>query len=38
MYNIIFGQFSQQDRDTILESFDHMVQAMSEHCRETGKC
>lgn len=38
MYDNIFRRFSQKEREVIFQSFDHMVQAMSEYCRETGKC
>ena len=38
MYGRIFGKFPQKERELRFQSVDHMVQAMSEYCQETGKC
>jgi len=38
MYGSVFGSFSQRDQKSMFQAFDHMVQAMSRYCRDTGTC
>ncbi len=38
LYSNIFGKFPEKERESFFQNFDDMVQAMSEYCRETGKC